>query len=305
MKINSSVNQYVFLDLEESSKELDGLKATKISVNGKTLPAWKPAEGETPKEDYIVYLMDQENIRGLYHVNIETGVIESYQGQDLNSTDDASGETVGDAVLGEDTSDRDEMLRKIAIFGGAAVGIVILTIAGIVLYRYLKKKIDQPEDDDDLYDEEDDLYNEEDDLFEDDDEEFERAFESFEQEEWNKGNFDDEEVDMQEQGAFPQEEELSQEPQEKNSEGSNQVPEEIEDKEPEVDLESLNKKFNDLASEKSKEDIEEKTVKSLKKTKSENIDVDNFQMETAKELKRNLQEMLDDDDDFEITDFKE
>ena len=279
VKINSSSDEYIFLDLEEGSELLEGLESTKISVNGKTLPSWKPTEGETPKEDYIVYLINQENVRSLYHVNIETGVIESYYGQSLDPADAESGESGsseiigGDSVLQEDTSDRDELLRKIAIFGGGAVGITVLIIAGILLYRYLKKKMDQPEDEEDeLYD--DELYEDGEDDYEDDEEELdpdeaiERELAALEQEEWNK---------------VSQEEENSTEEFQESGEDS--------DTQEEIDMDSLNKTFNDLASKKEADlqpDVETESSK-----------------DEEKPLKRNLKQVLEDDDDFEVTDFRD
>ncbi len=237
VKINSSSNQYIFLDLEEGSEELKDLTATKISVNGKTLPAWKPTEGDTPKEDYIVYLMNQQNERALYHVNISTGVIEPYNGQSLDPANQESqlgGETVGDDILQEDTSDRDALLRKIAIIGGGIVGITVLLAAGICLYNYLKKKTKHSEEED-LYDNEDDLYlgEDESDGDWDSDEEIDRELAALEQQEWNKGNFDDEE----EAGASMPEQEPEQA----------ELPED--ELEPDIDMEALNKVFNDMAGE--------------------------------------------------------
>ena len=282
VKINSSSDEYIFLDLEEGSELLEGLESTKISVNGKTLPSWKPAEGETAKEDYIVYLINQENVRSLYHVNIATGVIESYYGQSLDPADAESGESGsseiigGDSVLQEDTSDRDELLRKIAIFGGGAVGIAVLVIAGILLYRYLKKKMDQPEDEEDeLYD--DELYEDGEDDYEDDeddeeeldpDEAIERELAALEQEEWNK---------------VSQEEENSTEEFQESGEDS--------DTQEEIDMDSLNKTFNDLASKKEADLQPDMETESSK--------------DEEKPLKRNLKQVLEDDDDFEVTDFRD
>ncbi|MCI6676945.1 MAG: hypothetical protein MSG78_08640, partial [Clostridiales bacterium] len=282
VKINSSSNQYIFLDLEEGSEELKDLTATKISVNGKTLPAWKPTEGDTPKEDYIVYLMNQQNERALYHVNISTGVIEPYNGQSLDPANQESqlgGETVGDDILQEDTSDRDALLRKIAIIGGGIVGITVLLAAGICLYNYLKKKTKHSEEED-LYDNEDDLYlgEDESDGDWDSDEEIDRELAALEQQEWNKGNFDDEEevgASMPEQAELPEDE-----------------------LEPDIDMEALNKVFNDMAAEKKKQS----DVNSLNKSAE---DHDSINKSSGQE-KRNLEEALndEDDDDFEVTDFR-
>ncbi len=299
VKINSSSDQYIFLDLEEGSEELENLKATKISVNGKTLPAWKPVEGETPKEDYIVYLINKENVRSLYHVNITTGVIESYYGQSLDPADAESGESgsneviAGDSVLQEDTSDRDELLRKIAIFGGGAVGIIVLVIAGILLYRYLKKKIEQPEEEDDeLYD--DELYDEGEEAYEDDeeeldpDEEIERELAALEQEEWNK-------ISQEENST-----EAFQESEEENYESSYPQEEINEQSESEIDMESLNKAFNDLASAK-----EADSQSDIVAEPQETVQEEKYREKDSKSLKRNLERVLDDDDDFEVTDFRE